>query len=361
MAVKLKPLDQQVMVITGASSGIGLATALMAAQHGARVVLAARNGEILQDIAEQIRAEGGEATWAEIDVTQSSDLERLARTALETFGTIDTWVNNAGVSIIGRMEQVSEADHRQLFEINFWGAVNGSMVAARHLRQKGGALINVGSVASERSFPLQGMYSATKHALKGFTEAFRMELEEEGAPISVSLIKPTAIATPFMEHVKNYTEHEYQLPPPLYAPEEVAKAILEAATSPQREIYVGTAAKGFAVWNQLAPRSLDKASEAFLFKAQQKDEPARERPNNLYHAMSEGRTRPLDPGYPVQSSIYNKLRRHPILTAGLVAALGLAATALRQTAATMAMHEEREAAGLPDPAEAVHHLPSTVL
>lgn len=361
MAVKLKPLEQQVMVITGASSGIGLATALMAAQHGARVVLAARNGQVLEEIANHIQAEGGEATWAAVDVTQNADLERLARRALEAFGTIDTWVNNAGVSIIGRMEQVTEADHRQLFEINFWGAVNGSLVAARHLGQRGGALINVGSVASERAFPLQGMYSASKHALKGFTEALRMELEEGGAPISVTLIKPTAIATPFMEHVKNYTEHEYQLPPPLYAPEEVARAILDAAVRPEREVYVGTAAKGFAVWNQLAPRSLDKASEAFLFKAQQKDDLATGRPDNLYHALSEGKTRPDHPGYPVQSSIYNKLRRHPILTAGLIAALGLAATALRQSAATIALHEQEEAAALPDPVEAVQHLPSTVL
>src|SRR4029079_1622040 len=103
------------------------------------------------------------------------------------------WVNNAGTSIFGKLEEISEDDHRRLFDINFWGLVSGSLVAAKHLRRRGGAIINLGSVASDNALPLQGMYSATKHAIKAFTDALRMELEAEGAPVSVTLIKPTSI------------------------------------------------------------------------------------------------------------------------------------------------------------------------
>src|SRR3954466_1499031 len=149
--------------------------------------------------------------------------------AIQAFGRIDTWVNNAGVGIWGRIEELSEADMRQLFETNFWGQVYGSLVALSQLRQHGGALINIGSVTSDRSIPLQGIYSASKHAIKGFTDALRMELEEEGAPVSVTLIKPSAIDTPYFQHAKNYMSVQPKPPAPVYAPEVVANAILRAA------------------------------------------------------------------------------------------------------------------------------------
>ena len=123
----------------------------------------------------------------------------------------------------------SEANAWRLFEINFWGTVYGSLIAAEHLKRRGGALINVGSVASDLALPIQGMYSASKHAVRGFTDALRMELEEAGAPVSVTLIKPTSINTPLPQHARNDTDREPKLPPPVYEPEEVAMAILHAA------------------------------------------------------------------------------------------------------------------------------------
>ena len=233
MKLTLKPLDEQVIVITGASSGIGLVTARMAARAGAKVVLAARNAEALQELEREINQLGGEAIHVVADVGVESDVRSIADAAIARFGGFDTWVNDAGVSVYGRIEQVTTEDLRRVFETNFWGVVYGSRIAAEHLKQRGGgALINLGSTLSDRAIPLQGIYVASKHAVKGFTDAMRMELEDQGAPISVTLIKPAAIDTPYTEHAKNYLPNEPKNPPPVYAPETVARAILHAAVYP---------------------------------------------------------------------------------------------------------------------------------
>src|SRR5690606_16109139 len=146
---------------------------------------------------------------------------KIASEAVNHYGTFDTWVNNAGVSIYGRLEDVSREDSKQRFETNFWSLDNGSVIAARHLRLTGGAIINIGSTLSDVAIPLQGMYSASKHAVKGFPEALRMELEADEAPISVTLVKPAAIDTPYKDHAKNYLGVQPENPPPVYAPETV--------------------------------------------------------------------------------------------------------------------------------------------
>jgi NAD(P)-dependent dehydrogenase (short-subunit alcohol dehydrogenase family) len=169
--VKLKPLKEQIIVITGGSSGIGLATAKLAAKRGARVVIAARSEEASEAIVDHIRAEGGDAMFVKCDVSNRAEVNALVEVTLKRYGRINTSVNNAGVSIYGRLEEVSEEDSRQLFETNFWGVYHGSLAALPYLRREGGALINVGSEVSEAVVPLQGMYSASKHAVKGFTDA----------------------------------------------------------------------------------------------------------------------------------------------------------------------------------------------
>jgi short-subunit dehydrogenase len=329
MGVSLKPLREQVIVVTGASSGIGLATAQAAAQAGARVVLAARNSDALAEIERDLNRGGKRAVAVTADVTRREDVGKIADTAISQFGGFDTWVNNAGVSIIGRLDEVSEEDHRQLFEINFWGTVHGSFVAAKHLKRRGGALINVGSVLSDVVVPLQGMYCASKHAVKGFTDALRIELEKGNAPISVTLIKPTSIDTPFTRHARNYTEHEFKLPPPVYRPEEVAKAILHAATHPERDIFVGGAGRMMSTFGHQAPRTADRVAEAFLFDQQQRDEPPSDPEGNLYRPGFGGRVRGDHPGYVMKTSLYTRASRHPILTAlALTAAAGVAVALL---------------------------------
>ena len=259
MAPSHKPINEQVVVITGASSGIGLCTAESAARQGAKVVLASRSEETLDEVVSRITAAGGEAIWVACDVGRRSDVEAVAQAAVSRFGRIDTWVNNAGLGIFGRLEQVSEQDARRLFDTNYWGVVNGSLVALPHLRRNGGALINVGSEVSEAAVPMIGMYVASKHAVKGFTDVLRIEVEEvDGAPVSVTLIQPTATDTPFPQNARNYMAEEPKLPNPMIEPQRVADAILKAAVKPTRAIKVGAMAKVNTAVAKYAPGIGDK-------------------------------------------------------------------------------------------------------
>lgn len=328
MAISLKPLHEQVVVITGASSGIGLATARAAAKKGAKLVLAARNKEALADIAQQIRNEGRRAIHVPADVGRREDVQRIADAALHHFGGFDTWVNDAGVSIYGRLEEVSDEDSRRLFDTNFWGVVYGSLVAAEHLKSRGGAIINLGSELSDLAIPLQGMYSASKHAVKGFTDSLRMELMEDKAPVSVTLIKPAGINTPYPQHAKNYTDRELTLPAPVYAPEEVANAILHAAAHPERDMFVGGASKMFSSMNKYAPGVVDWVNEKMMTDQQLRDEPAHHRDGALHQPGEGGHVHGNHQGHVMKTSLYTRASMHPLLTGAAIAAAGVAAIAL---------------------------------
>jgi short-subunit dehydrogenase len=259
MALKLKPLSEQVIVITGASSGTGLETARCAAKQGAKLVLAARSEETMDTVVAQINAEGGQAIYVACDVANRSQVDAVARAAIDRFGRIDTWVNDAGIAIYGRLDEVSEADNRKLFDTNFWGVVNGSLAALPHLKANGGALINIGSEVSEAVVPLLGMYAASKHAVKGFTDALRVEIGDvDKAPVSITLIQPTAVDTPFPQHARNYQDKEPKLPTPTIEPMQVAEAILAAAIKPTRATRVGAMSKVNTTVAKLAPGLGDK-------------------------------------------------------------------------------------------------------
>ena len=313
MAVKLKPVSEQVIVITGASSGIGLATAKLAAQRGAKLVLASRSRDALAKAVDEIKQAGGEASFVVADVGRRDDVQSIVSHAVERFGGFDTWVNNAGVGIWGLIEEVSEQDKRKLFDTNFWGIVYGSEAAVRHLTNKGGALINIGSLTSDRALPVQGIYSASKQAVKGYTDALRMELQHEGAPISVTLIKPASIGTPMPQHVKNYSDKEANFPPPIYAPEEVAKTILQAAEYPIRDAFIGSGARTMSMLGNVAPRLLDWISAKLLVPAQFADRQATPS-DNLHRGGSEAQVRGDHQGKTIRPSLYSKAARHPALT-----------------------------------------------
>jgi len=341
MAVKLRKLSDQVIVITGASSGIGLVTARLAAKRGARVVLNARNEEALRQVTDEINAQGGQAIYIVGDVAKLEDVQRIADETIQHFGGFDTWVNNAGVSIYGPVLDQPLEDHRRLFETNYWGTVNGSMVACEHLRKQGGALINIGSVLSDVAIPIQGTYCATKHAVKGYTDALRLELEQEGAPISVTLIKPSAIDTPYTRHAKNLMPVEPQNPPPVYAPDLVAEAILHCAEHPERDLYVGGGGKMLAEAGHLVPRLTDKMMEAMMFDVQKSDRqkpPARA--DSLYAPSKDGEERGGYPGHVAESSVYTNAAKHPLITVSIVAGLGLAVLAAWRSVS--ANHSELE-------------------
>lgn len=320
MKPELKTLSQQTIVITGPTSGIGLVTARMAAKRGARLVLAARTAGALRELTDEIRDAGGAAEYVVTDVGDRQQVQDVANMAIERFGGFDTWINNAGVSIYGKLEDVSVEDQRKLFETNYWGVVHGSLVAAEHLKRRGGALINIGSALSDRAMPIQGSYCASKHAVKGFTDAFRMELEHDGAPISITLIKPSSIDTPYRQHAKNYLRNEPQNPWPVYAPEPVAEAILYAAEHPTRDIYVGAAGRALSVASFLTPRMTDKAMESTMFAEQQEDHPSSSAHAGLDQPSGSLLERGGYSGHVSKSSLYTKSSLHPFIAGGLFAA-----------------------------------------
>jgi len=269
--MKKRAIEEQTMVITGASSGIGLATAYLAAEKGARVVLASRNGEDLRKICENIEKRGGAATWIEADVTRREDMEKLSNHAIETFQGYDTWVNNAGIGIFGKVLDVPIEDERQLFETNFWGVIYGSLIALEQMRELGGTIINLGSVVSDRTLPLLGTYSASKHAVKAFGDALRMEIEKENLPVSLTTIRPGVINTPFTRHARNWMDEKATLPPPWYDPDVVARAIVQCAQYPKRNVTVANmAATPMAQMEHLMPGTLDRLMEGTLFEMQKR-------------------------------------------------------------------------------------------
>jgi NAD(P)-dependent dehydrogenase (short-subunit alcohol dehydrogenase family) len=285
MKYQLLPLREQVMVITGASSGIGLVTAKRAASRGARVVLAARNESDLRAACDEIRREGGRAVYVLADVTNPNDVRQIGDTAIAEFGRIDTWVNNAAVSMYGKAFEIPIEDMRRQMDVNFWGHVYGSREAVARLRQRGGAIVNVASGLADRAIPLQGIYCAAKHAVKAFTDTMRMELESDGIPISVSLVKPASMDTPFFDKAKTFMGVEPQPIPPVYAPEIAADVILRCAEKPIREMIAGGAAELMNL-ARFAPRVADHYMERTLFKQQRTSQPASaERPANLYRPV----------------------------------------------------------------------------
>ncbi|NEX59640.1 SDR family oxidoreductase [Noviherbaspirillum galbum] len=325
MKTSLKKIDRQVIVITGATSGIGLTTTRLAAQRGARLVLVARNEDALKQLVYELTKRGTEVVHVVADVGIEEDMRKVADAAIARFGGFDTWINNAGISIFGRTEDVSLEDQRRLFQTNFWGVVHGSMAAARHLKQKGGAIINLGSELSDRAVPLQGMYSASKHAVKGFTDSLRMELEEEGAPVSLTLIKPAGIDTMFIEHAKNYMDVEPKLPPPVYAPDVVAEAILHAAEHPVRDLFVGGAAKAVSTAAHFAPRAMDAIMRSVGMKQQRSSTPARDRSQNSLHEPGRDlMERQGMGGLVFERSLYTKAAMHPRTTMAVMVGVGFA-------------------------------------
>jgi NAD(P)-dependent dehydrogenase (short-subunit alcohol dehydrogenase family) len=324
--LKLKRVRDQVLVITGASSGIGLVTAQEAARRGARVVLAARNQRDLARAVEAIRDDGGRATFVVADVADADDVRAIAGTALDTFGRIDSWINNAAVALYGRLDEVPVEDMRRQFEVNFWGAVFGSLTAVPHLQRRGGALINVTSALSDRDLPLQGIYCASKHALKAFTDSLRAELEEEGVPISVTLVRAAAVDTPFYDKARSYLASGPTPTPPVYAPEAVARALLTVAEHPHREVTVGAAGKLVSI-PESATEPAGRYLERTTFNSQLADMPVADaRAGNLYDPLEDdgGPHSAQWRGAVRSRSAYTDVALNPGKAAMIAAAAGLA-------------------------------------
>lgn len=322
----LKPLSAQTVVITGATSGIGLATARLLASRGAKLVLVARNGAALETLAAEIRTKGGKAEPVVADVGDEGALRQAAITADKAFGGFDAWVNNAGVSIFGRIDETPIEDQRRLFDTNYWGMVNGSKIALEHLRGRtgGGVLLNVGSVLGDTPVPVQGVYSASKHAVKGFTNALRMELMTGSPDVTVTLIKPSAIDTPYKEHAKTYAFPAGTNPPPVYATPLVAEAIAYALETRTREITVGFAGRVLAAIGSWFPALAEPLNAHFIpLLMRERVADSTPRQDALHVAGRDLRERaPYD--FVRETSLYTQAQLNPKITYAVLAGLGLA-------------------------------------
>lgn len=268
---KKNPFQQAVVVITGASGGIGRATARAFARRGATLVLAARRREALEEVLRECEREGGRGIVVPTDVGESEQVDRLAEVAVGHYRGIDVWVNNAAVSLFGRIEDVPREDYEQVLKTNILGCVNGSRAAIRQFRRQGsGRLINVSSVVGEVGQPYTSAYVTSKWAIRGLTESLRMDLADV-ADITASAVLPSSIDTPIFQHAANYTGRPVKAMTPVYPPEKVAEAIVRVARSPRREVIVGNAGRMMSLTRTLAP----KLGEKIMRRQVEKDHFAR--------------------------------------------------------------------------------------
>jgi NAD(P)-dependent dehydrogenase (short-subunit alcohol dehydrogenase family) len=270
-----RPVAEQVVVVLGASSGIGRATALEFARRGTtRLVVASRGAEALAALVRELEAAGAEAVAVPTDVTDEAAVQALVRAAEERFGRIDTFVTAPAVSVYGRITDITLAEFRRVMEVNFLGHVAAAQAAVPALERAGGGVyIGVASVEGYRSLPLHAPYSASKFALRSFQDALRMELADAHSPVQVVSILPASIGTPFFEHSRSKTGSLPKPPPPVYAPELVAEAIVRAAEHPRREIPVGDAAVGFLAGQRLSPALSDAVLSLAGPRMQRSDRP----------------------------------------------------------------------------------------
>jgi NAD(P)-dependent dehydrogenase (short-subunit alcohol dehydrogenase family) len=303
-----RSVSDQVVVITGASTGIGRACALAFAAKGAKVVCAARSAQALDTLVERIRADGGTAVAVPTDVADPAAVQSLAQLAEQQFGRIDTWVNGAAVGVWGRVEDITDEEFDRVMRVNFLGHVHGTHAALPALRRAGGGvIIGISSVEGVRAVPLHGPYTASKFALRAFYDCLRMELAQEGAPIAVTSILPASIDTPFFEHARSKLGAMVKPPPPVYAPEIVADNIVYAAEHPRREIPVGGAAVSFLLGQRLSPALADAL---FSIRRLGRETQRTDRPDNGIDNVDQ----PIDGPGQVHGSYPGRVLRHSMFT-----------------------------------------------
>lgn len=281
-------IQDSVVVITGASSGIGRAAAQAFADGEATVVLAARREHALNDVARECETRGARALVVPTDVTDEEAVRALARRAVETYGRIDTWVNNAAVTLFSRFEEAPPEVFRRVFETNFFGTVHGARSVLPYFREQGkGVLINVSSVVSSAPQPYTSAYVSSKYAIRGFSECLRMELALDDVDIEVVHLMPASIDTPLFQQAANYTGRAVKALDPAYPAEKVAKAIVRMARDPKPEIKVGVAGRVMTSQHTVSPRLYERMAARHVDRDHFQDRPAEPTPGNVFTPMDE--------------------------------------------------------------------------
>lgn len=282
-----QPFAGNVVVVTGASAGVGRATALAFARQGARVALLSRNRARLDAVCDEIRGAGGTALAIVADVADAAQVEATAEQVERELGPIDVWVNNAMVTIVARVEDVTAAEFRQVTDVTYLGTVHGTVAALKRMRPRDrGTIVQVGSALAYRSIPLQAPYCAAKAAIRGFTDSLRAELIHGRSRVRVSMVQLSAFNTPQFDWARNRTAQRLQPVPPIFQPEIAARAITRAARTAPRELWVCWPAVKAIFFHRLAPGLADRVVARQAFDGQHTGEPApAQRPDNLFETV----------------------------------------------------------------------------
>jgi short-subunit dehydrogenase len=317
---------RRVVVITGASAGVGRATAREFAKRGVSIALLARDRERLEVARAEVEALGGRALSISMDVADAAAVEAAAQQVEAAFGPIDVWINNAMTSVFSPVSELQPYEIKRVTEVTYLGAVYGTMAALRRMRARGrGTIVQVGSALAFRSIPLQAAYCGAKHALDGFTASLRTELLHEKSKVRITQVHLPALNTPQFAWVKSRLPRRPQPVPPIYQPEVAARAIAWAAEHPRRQVLVGSPTVLAVFGQRLAPNALDHYLARTAFNSQQTQEPADlERKDNLFepvpgdyaaHGTFEGQARAASLQFWITS-------HRALLLAGVVAMAG---------------------------------------
>jgi NAD(P)-dependent dehydrogenase (short-subunit alcohol dehydrogenase family) len=282
-------IGKRVVVVTGASAGVGRATAVEFGRRGAQVGLVARGRAGLEGAIRDVEAAGGRALAVQADVADPDALELAAAAVEEAFGPIDVWVNNAMTSVFSPVKEMTAAEYKRVTEVTYLGVVHGTLAALRRMLPRDrGSIVQVGSALAYRGIPLQSAYCAAKHAIQGFCDSLRSELLHDGSGVRLTMVQLPAMNTPQFDWVKSRLRGRAQPVPPIFQPEVAARAIVWASEHGRREIYVGYPTLTAIVGNKMAPGLGDWYLSETGFKSQQTGEPEDPaRPNNLWEPVDD--------------------------------------------------------------------------
>ncbi len=325
-------LDGKVVVVTGGSAGVGRATALLFAARGAKVALIARDRAGLEDARAEIEAAGGEAAVFPADVANAEAVFDSASACEEQLGPVDIWVNNAMATVFSPVHDLAADEVRRVTEVTYLGYVHGTLAALRQMRPRNrGVIVQVGSALAYRGIPLQAAYCGAKHAIRGFTDSLRTELEHEGSGIQVTAVHLPAINTPQFDWARTHDQAQPRPVAPVYAPEAAAKAIVRAARQPAREVWLGGSTPATILGNALAPALMDRYLASQAVDGQRRDAPAQgDRADNLFE--------PVPGKHRTRGSFGDEARRGPMRMPGPAARGGaLVATCVLAAAAGLAL------------------------